>query len=142
MKLNKQKILRGVGIALIGVTIYSCSKSFLEKPPYGAIDGASLTNRAGVEGALIGAYSLLDGNGSRWSSDRTSPWNAWAGSSSTDDAHKGGSPTQQTDRAELESKKYNATNSILKDRWTAYYAGIYRANEVLRLLAKTDVSEF
>src|ERR1700733_444329 len=49
-------------LAVIGV-IYACSKNFLNKPLVGPTTQASLANKAGVEGLLIGAYSLLDGVG-------------------------------------------------------------------------------
>ena len=46
-----------------GLVIYACSKKYLDKRALGELDEASLANKKGVEGLLIGAYSLLDGIG-------------------------------------------------------------------------------
>jgi starch-binding outer membrane protein, SusD/RagB family len=144
MKLNKNKILLAVGLSVTGVAIFSCSKSFLERPPVGSFTDEVLANKDGVNGLLIGAYAMLDGSGiNDWLSNRemTSVWNAWAGSVAADDAHKGGGLGNQTERAQLENKTYTSTNDILKQRWQQTYASVQRANEALRLLARvTDGS--
>ncbi len=134
---NINKILIAAGIALSSsVVLFSCGKDFLERPPVGAIVPEILQNKAGVNGLLIGAYSLLDGGGvsgiDPWNT--SSVWNSWAGSSSTDDAHKGGGYGSQNERAELEAKTYTAQNLVLVQRWRVYYAGVQRANEVIRVL--------
>ena len=41
--------------------LYSCTKDKLNQPALGLVDEATLANKHGVEGLLIGAYSLLDG---------------------------------------------------------------------------------
>ncbi|MDP9046958.1 MAG: RagB/SusD family nutrient uptake outer membrane protein, partial [Bacteroidota bacterium] len=47
--------------SIIFLTIsYSCKK-ILDKAPAGVLAGSTLANKAGVDGLLIGAYSLLDG---------------------------------------------------------------------------------
>ena len=40
--------------------VFSCKKD-LDLAPIGYVDETKLTNKKGVEGLLIGAYSLLDG---------------------------------------------------------------------------------
>ena len=58
-------------IMLSAISIFSCSKSFLERDPLGDISEATLSNKTGIEGLLIGAYSLLDG----WGASGTgNPW--------------------------------------------------------------------
>ena len=41
--------------------LYSCTKDKLNQPALGLVDESTLANKHGVEGLLIGAYSLLDG---------------------------------------------------------------------------------
>jgi hypothetical protein len=142
MKQIKNKIFILAASSLFVVAIYSCSKEFLERPPIGQITPLTLNNKAGVNGLLIGAYSVLDGTGvSGVTTWNTSVWNPWAGSSSADDAHKGGGYGSQNERAELEAKTYTAQNSVLADKWRVYYAGVQRANEVLRVIKNLPEGE-
>lgn len=144
MKINKQKALTLAGCIMGLGIIYSCSKDFLEKPPVGSLDEITLQNKAGVNGLLIAGYALLDGAGlDDWliQSANTSVWNAWAGSVASDDAHKGGGYVGQPERGELEGKKYTPQNDILNNRWRLYYAGVQRANDVIRVLSKVPESE-
>ena len=62
MKQSKLRIILA-GVTAVIVLAVSCSKSFLDKNPIGSLDQNTLANKAGVEGLLIGAYSLLDGYG-------------------------------------------------------------------------------
>ena len=53
-----------VFITILSATlIYACSKTVLEKRPLGSLDEIEIANKDGVERFLIGAYSLLDGEG-------------------------------------------------------------------------------
>src|SRR5215510_10866246 len=97
MKYSKILIL----VAVAGLLAYACKKSFLDKAPLGSSDQAALANKNGVDGLLIGAYSLLDGVGDPNANYGSS--SAWA--SSADDwvfggitgteAHKGSSVGDQ-----------------------------------------------
>lgn len=142
MKRIKNKFLVIPVTLLLVVIMYACNKRFLERPPIGEINETSLNNREGVNGLLIGAYSLLDGsaqNGIGGTDNmRTSVWNPWLGSVASDDAKKGGDYVSQPDRAEVENFSYTPLNDILRDRWKFYYAGVQRANETIRLLDKLD----
>ena len=44
-------------IILAGTLTLTCKKE-LDQPPIGLVDESKLTNKKGVEGLLIGAYSL------------------------------------------------------------------------------------
>src|SRR5476649_2165643 len=51
-------------IALSSIVAFTASlscKKLLDKNPTGVLPGTFLANKAGVDGLLIGAYSLLDG---------------------------------------------------------------------------------
>src|SRR5438876_328757 len=60
-KINYKLFLPFILVFLI--IIYACNKKFLDKPPVGPVTQEALANKAGVQGLLIGAYSLLDGVG-------------------------------------------------------------------------------
>ena len=62
MKRLHYKLITLACLYVIGL-LSSCSKSFLEKQPQGSTSDITLANSAGVNGLLIGAYSLLDGWG-------------------------------------------------------------------------------
>lgn len=139
-KLNYKKMMLLIPVLVGG--LYACKESFLERVPVGQISGETLKTKAGVNGLLIGAYSLLDGVGAGYDDHNTSIWNAWLGDVGADDARKGGGYCCQTERGEIENKKYNATNAILNDRWRLYYAGVQRANEAIRGLDNLPDGEF
>src|SRR6476469_9067446 len=55
-----KKIVLNIMTAIL--ILYSCTKSKLNQPALGLVDETTLAaNKNGVEGLLIGAYSLLDG---------------------------------------------------------------------------------
>jgi hypothetical protein len=58
--MKKAIIYISSAIFLISV-IYACNKSFLDREPHGSLNDQVLSTKKGVEGLLIGAYSLLDG---------------------------------------------------------------------------------
>jgi starch-binding outer membrane protein, SusD/RagB family len=121
--------------------IYSCKKAFLDKTPIGTLNPSILANAQGVQGVLIGAYSLLDGeggNGSGWGSAASN----WVyGSVCADDAYKGSTPSDQGDIFPLEKWTGTSSNPYPQGKWSLCYDGVQRANEVLRLIPiVTDMS--
>ncbi|HEY2349864.1 MAG TPA: RagB/SusD family nutrient uptake outer membrane protein [Puia sp.] len=117
----------------------ACSKDFLKTQPYGSTSASTLTNKAGVEGLLIGAYSMLDGIGGPSDIDGT-PYSQsvsnWVfGGIASDDAHKGSTDDDQTDAGDIEKYQVNSANLYLEAKWVAEYTGIQRANDVIRILA-------
>ncbi len=114
---------------------YSC-KNYLQKTPPGSLNTVILANKAGVDGLLIGAYSLLDGvwrgqAGATWSTG-TDNW--IYGSVAADDAHKGSTPGDQPDAAAIESYTASGSNGYLDPKWQMNLGAIQRANDVLREL--------
>ena len=61
MNKTKYKIIIPVLALVMGT--FACSKAFLTKNPLGRLSPATLANLAGVNRLLIGAYSMLDGQG-------------------------------------------------------------------------------
>ncbi|MHB1921965.1 MAG: RagB/SusD family nutrient uptake outer membrane protein [Chitinophagaceae bacterium] len=136
MKKNNLKLHIPLAMAII-MLLYSCSNNFLNKPPIGSFDQNSLANRAGVEGLLIGAYSMLDGEGGAGTGD--GPWatavDNWVyGGVCSDDAHKGSDPGDQPAIVSLMTWSENASNGYLEDMWQNKYDAIQRCNDVLRIM--------
>jgi hypothetical protein len=131
-------------IAIFGLAI-ACSKNFLKTEPFGSTSGSTLANKAGVEGLLIGAYSMLDGVGGPSDLDgepySQSVSNWVFGGIASDDAHKGSTDDDQTDAGDIEKYAVNSANLYLEGKWIALYTGVQRANDVIRVMANvTDGS--
>ena len=127
-----------------GLVIYACSKKYLDKRALGELDEAALANKKGVEGLLIGAYSLLDGIGGNKSGFGSAGSNWIYGSICGSEAYIG---SFQNDRGNtsivfFERFTATATNENLASKWGTVYDGIQRANDVLRIMKKAkDISE-
>jgi starch-binding outer membrane protein, SusD/RagB family len=131
-------------IMVVALTAYACKKSFLDEPALGSFAPSTLANRAGVEGLLIGAYSMLDGENGV--GDYTNFYGAasnWLfGDIASDDAYKGSSPGDGLAEATpIETYTATSTNDPVRWRWGALYDAIQRSNDVLRVMAKaTDIT--
>ena len=133
----KKNLLR---LAATITIVCSCNKNKLDQPALGQLDESKLTNRKGVENLLIGAYALLDG----FSADDKGVTGGWGsaasnwiyGSIAGSEAYTG---TQQGDQLLLraiENFTHNKSNSYFNEKWAAVYAGVQRANDVLRVMKK------
>ncbi len=128
-------------LALV-TTTNSCKEDYLEIGALGSTSEATLTNKAGVKGLLTGAYSLLDG----WGVPNTTYYfvgvSNWIfGGVTSDDAHTGTQASALPPMEAVESYNYDASMLPFNNKWMVLYAGVQRANDVLRVLAKTtDVS--
>lgn len=134
----KSYFLGGFAVILF---IVACKKSFLEKSPLGTLDESTLANQQGVEGLLIGAYSMLDGYGGAGGSFYAPPSNWIYGGVASDDAYKGSDAGDQaTEMNPIETLTMTAVNPAISNKWPALYDGIQRSNDVLRVMAKaTDI---
>lgn len=142
MKNSRNAIYSAVVIAAMIVVLTGCSKDFLERTPIGPVSENILANSDGVNGLLVGAYSLLDGvgTGQQFTQDLALN-NTYVSNVAADEAHKGGEYFGQTYRSELENYSYTSNNPVLQEKWRLYYAGVQRANDVLRLLEKLPEGE-
>ncbi|MEJ0102617.1 MAG: RagB/SusD family nutrient uptake outer membrane protein [Bacteroidota bacterium] len=126
----------------VGIVLYSCSKSFLEKPALGALSEDVLANKKGVTGLLVGAYAALDGQnvgGGIWES---SPDNWIYGSVAGADSHKGSWSGDQPPIDLIGTGKSDPSNGFFNAKWIACYEGIARCNSVLRVVEKaTDITD-
>lgn len=145
MKKQRYKIYISLGLLLMIIT-YACKKSFLDKPPLGSLAINNVSNKAGVQTLLIGAYALLDGEIGidNQGFDYGSAGSNWVyGSICADDSYKGSVPGDQPDAVLLETWSVSsATTNYLNQKWKMLYNGIQRSNEVLRVLPNAnDMSE-
>jgi len=120
------------------VILYACNKSYLEVPAAGALSQDVLANKVGVEALLVGAYSLLDGEGSS-AGTGNGPWatssSNWVyGSVAGGDAHKGSDPGDQNLITPIEKWSATAANGYLDQLWQQRYDGVQRANETMRVM--------
>jgi len=122
--------------------IYSCSKDKLDQPALGPLSEDELANKKGVEGLLIGAYSLLDGMSTNPLAEGAAASNWVYGSICGSEAHKGGGDLfDKKDMHALETFQPTAENEPLLQKWVAVYDGIERTNTVLRMMRNaTDMS--
>ncbi|MFD0792967.1 RagB/SusD family nutrient uptake outer membrane protein [Mucilaginibacter litoreus] len=134
MKNLKLKFILPATVVLFAST-YSCKK-FLDQPPVGALTPEVVATRTGVDGILIGAYSVVDGV---YDGQKGDPWltgtDNWIyGSVVGGDAFKGSNPGDQPAAANLEAFNATGSNDYLDAKWRVCYAGVQRANDVLRVL--------
>lgn len=113
----------------------SCGKGFLEKFPQGELAEPQVENAKGIEGILIGAYGILNGNVSgTWGNYSSAPSQWLFGEVAADNAHKGSTSTDQPNMNMIEFHTPNSSNDNLSQMWEVYYEGVLRANNTLRLL--------
>lgn len=125
---------RSLLVALAGLMIIgSCSEEFLEIYPNGELNQAVLANYEGVDGLLIGAYSMLDGLAEGvggWEST-SSGWvfACIRGMEANKGTDAGDAPTGINS---IQSFTETSTNLYLEAKWRAIYEGITRCNNTLR----------
>ena len=133
-KINLRKTLITT-LAVASIT-FSCKDSFLEVLPTGSLGEAQLTSKAGVEGSLLGAYSMMLGK----NFSRLAGPNNWVfGSIMGGDANKGTDPGDFTSINPIQRYEADATNGEITSTWLAKYEGISRTNSTIRLANKSTV---
>jgi hypothetical protein len=132
-KLMNKKIIVTV-FALVVFSI-SCKEDFLEVDPAGAISENQLTSKNGLEGTLIGAYSVLSGlNNSFYSGSTNWMWGSILGG----EANKGTNSGDQAQVNEIQAYNPQPTNESILSKYQITYEGIARVNALLRLLPNAD----
>ena len=142
MKTMKYKYLIGFSFITM-VILAACSKNFLEKPPIGTLSPEIVATESGIQGLLIGAYSLLDGNGSSGDGITSAASNWTYGGVASDDAYKGSDPSDFADLAPFEQfTTLTPTNGSSSGKWNLSYNGAQRCNGVLKTLSLSkDIPE-
>jgi len=138
--MKRKIIFSTLAIALIMAILYACKKDFLDTLPKASANNIILANEKGVNALLIGAYAALDGtihaeDGASWASS-VSNW-VW-GDVASDDATKGSDISDQNPIVPIENYSVVPSNQYISDKWYVNYAGVARANDVLKELAKVN----
>jgi len=119
----------------------SCKKDFLERNPQGELTNEQLTTQDGVDGLLVGAYSLLNGNvNGQYGTYGSAPSNWVFGEIDSDNAHKGSDNGDQPNMNLIEQHSPTSTNDNLGVAWNNYFEGIQRCNNTLKILAALQSS--
>jgi len=135
MKKIKRKFLILSSLAII-VVVVACSKKFLDKPPLGTLPPALMANEKGVQGLLIGAYSLVDGEGVSGDGFASGASNWILGGVTADDAYKGSDPSDVGEAAPMEKWiSLTPTNSAIPQKWKVCFGAAQRCNGVLAMMA-------
>ncbi len=128
----KSLINKFVLVLALALIVGACKDSYLEIPPTGQLTEEVLNSKKGVEGLLIGAYSMLGGRGNYFSGASN-----WAnGSIQGGEANKGTNAGDFNDINFVERFELNSTSRVPADRWNGLYEGVSRTNAVLKQLAK------
>lgn len=116
----------------------SCD-DFLDVPAVGQLSEAQLTTQAGLDAALIAAYSQVNGRAQRMASPSNWVWGSIRGG----DANKGTDPGDFATINPIQRFEANSTIDVIEENWNGNFEGVARANNVLRLLDKKgpDVSD-
>ena len=137
MKKNiNNKLLIALNIVLVGnLILTACKKEFLQVTPTGQLTEDVLASKKGVEGLLIGAYSMLGGRGNYFGG--ASNWTN--GSIQGGDANKGTNAGDFNDINPIQRFETTSTARVVADRWGPLYEGISRCNATIKVAsASTD----
>jgi len=126
-------------LLLLTLCIIACKDSFLDVAPTGTLSSVELSSKEGLDGALIGAYSMLLGRAGFYSDATNWMWGSVLGG----DANKGSSEGDQAVINEVQAFAVQSNNNAVLEKYSVLYEGIARANATLRLLAtaQENVSE-
>ncbi|PKK38464.1 RagB/SusD family nutrient uptake outer membrane protein [Siphonobacter sp. SORGH_AS_0500] len=133
------KYIQVTAVLATCLSTFSCKDSFLDQPVLGALNDTQLTNKAGVNALLIGAYGVLDGNGAgaanAWDA---APGNWIYGSVAGGDAHKGSDGADQGSMNDIMQYTQNASNGFFNSKWKASFEGVNRTNITLFYIKKAQ----
>jgi starch-binding outer membrane protein, SusD/RagB family len=126
----------GKGILVLVLVVsglwFSCSKDWFDVQPKGILDQHVMANEAGIDGLLIGAYSMLDGVSSSFGWESAS--SNWVyGSIRGLEANKGTDAGDPPDVNPLQTFRETSTNPYLNTKWREVYEAISRCNLAIML---------
>ncbi len=126
---------------LISIISAGCKKSFLDVASTTGVTLQELSNKAGVQQLLIGAYHDVTGltvKSSWWSTSGTN----WVyGDITSGDAFRGGT-NDGADGVTIEHFLAQSSTGYLADKWRTVYDGVARCNKtILAANAATDMTD-
>ena len=142
MKIFSNNIIRGL-VAFVLIAFCACKKEFLDPNPYNLYQPEQLYNKKGLDGLLVGAYGMLDGQGISGASGWMVGATSWVyGDVVSDDAYKGTDAGDQPQMTEIELWASQPANTYFYYKWLSVYEGVARSNDVIKFAARvTDISE-
>ncbi len=126
--MNKYKLIV-VAFLLFGVVMTACKDEFLEVAPTNSLSSNELSTAAGLDGSVIGTYSILLGRGGFYTDASNWFWGSVLGG----DANKGSDPGDQSQVNEIQTYDPQTNNASILDKYSRTYEGVARANATLRL---------
>ena len=126
-------------VVVMALSITACKDSFLDVAPTGSLSSTELSSKAGLEGTLIGAYSMLLGRSGFFSDASNWFWGSVLGG----EANKGTNAGDQSQANEIQAYSPQTNNSSIFEKYRALYEGVARANATLKLVAvaQEDVAQ-
>ncbi|MEL6987824.1 MAG: RagB/SusD family nutrient uptake outer membrane protein, partial [Bacteroidota bacterium] len=101
--------------------------------PTGSLSSNELTSLAGVDGTLIGAYSILLGRGGFYSDATNWFWGSVLGG----DANKGTNEGDQSQMNEIQAYQAQTNNGSVLEKYSRSYEGVARCNATLQFLSES-----
>src|SRR3990170_5803410 len=140
MKIFSNNIITRGWVALfVLITFSACKKEFLDPNPFNLYQPEQLNNKKGVEGLLVGAYGMLDGQGIAGASGWMVGATSWVyGDVVSDDAYKGTDAGDQPQMTEIELWASQPANTYFYYKWLAIYEGVARGNDVIRFASRVS----
>ncbi|MGB3588785.1 MAG: RagB/SusD family nutrient uptake outer membrane protein [Tunicatimonas sp.] len=133
--------MKNIFILFIGLALVACSEdNFLQEETIGELSPGQTLDPANVEGVIISAYSILNGQIDEATNAFNSPASNWSfGDVLSDDAYKGGGGTgDQNQIHQMEIYNTDPTIIDVQRKWLALYEGVNRANQAIRLLNASE----
>lgn len=130
---NKIMVIALLGLAS-NVIISSCKDSFLEVKPTASSTEEVLSSRKGLDGLLIGCYSVLTGRDVEFYAG----FGNWVhGSILGGEANKGSNGGDQTVVNPVQRFETLPNNDLPAQKWRICFEGVSRCNQVLRIADNT-----
>lgn len=129
------KVMAALSIILIlNLVVSACKKDFLDVPANGPLSEEVLSSKKGLDGLLIGCYSILTGRAASFYSGMGN----WVhGSILGADANKGTNAGDQAVVNPVQRYETLPNSGVVGDKWRISYEGVARCNTLLRLLGTT-----
>lgn len=123
-----------LSIMMLSVLITACGDEFLEVAPTNSLSSTELSTAAGLDGTVIGAYSILLGRGGFYTDASNWFWGSVLGG----DANKGTNAGDQSQVNEIQIYNPLTTNPSVGEKYSRTFEGVARANAALRLIDVAD----
>lgn len=131
---NKLLLFASVGLA-INLLFSACKDEFLEVTPTASLTEEVLSTRKGLDGLLIGCYSVLTGRDQLFYSG----FGNWVhGSILGGEANKGTNGGDQAVVNPVQRFETLPNNDLPSQKWRICYEGVARCNTLLRLTQATQ----